>query len=618
MFFIKDSKMSRTIAKNSKHETREAFGMKQWVKTAIALGLTWLGMFFLEYVFVVEGVAVTNNILLIPLAVAYFIVIRKSLEEDTAYYKFAMPLGMFFSFALVLGTQLMQYQGIFFKSKRVWGACITYTFIMGIWIARAYQWLDTRNRKAPFALPGWCDKILRWRFFYVFCVGVILLAWLPVWLASYPGFFCIDVGSQYSAYVAGTVTKAHPVMHTYLLGSILSFSEKLTGSANPGIAVLTWIQMIFLANVFAYTLQYMRKIKMPDVVVLLGLLLYGFLPTIQVYAGCTTKDLIYTGFFTLLIVKIIQLLKEEDAYWQPFYRKAGFGVTLFFMLAFRNNALYIVLVFLMLGLVIVKKRKKLLYLVSGITVAVFLIYNGPFMKWAGIGEGEAREMLSIPLQQLGRVYIYNGQSWSDEERRLLFEVVPKETWDCYQPKTADAIKITFYSDVFEKNKEELAKIWLNQGLKNPGLYAEAFLLNTVDSWCPNSILDGHVGYFYTRDLVQSSYFIPQIDAPGVQEGKWPWLYGKIVDFGYRISFQRIPLYSMLFSVGAMFWFVLFTWVYTLYKKKYSFSIAYVLILLSFLTHLLGPMVLVRYHLILFFTFPLSIGMICQKDEIENG
>ena len=161
--------------------------MKQWLKTAIALGFTWLGMFFLEYLFAVgDPVAITNNIFLIPLAVAYFVVIRKSLEEDTAYYKFTMPLGLLFSCALILGTQLMQYQQIRFQSERLWCACITYTFIWGVWIARAYHWLDARSKKSSFVLPGWCEKVLQWRFFYVFCVVFILLAWLPVWLARRP------------------------------------------------------------------------------------------------------------------------------------------------------------------------------------------------------------------------------------------------------------------------------------------------------------------------------------------------------------------------------------------------------------------------------------------------
>lgn len=613
--------------------------MSKEMRYAAAVLLLIPELYFWKYLFTIEdGVTFTNSIIMLPLAAALWKLTVKSLESDVKYYKYVMPLGILCAFMLVWGIRISRILDLseeaaelqratngmetldvpgLFQSKGVWIACIVYGILWGMLLGKLFHWLDERKTKKE-TLPHCLESVMESKYFRWFCMAFMLLAWTPVWLASYPGFFCYDVGVQYQMFVNGTITRHHPAIHTWLLGVFLSVSQKLTGSANPGIAVLTWVQMIFLAFVFSEVLQYIKKVKAGGFTVLGGLLVYSFLPTIQIYVGCTTKDLLYTGFFMLLILRMIQWTQEPDEYWWSSWRKLELGVVMFLAMAFRNNALYVVAAFVVMALFLLKVRRRPFFIVAVVAIIAYLLYNGPVLDSFGVGPGSAKEMLSVPIQQLGRVYIQNTDSYSESDKELLFKTIPKEWWDCYQPKTSDAIKGATKSDFDEQfyaeHRGELFRLWLQTGLKNPALYAEAFLFLTVDSWCPDSVLDGHVGYFYSKDMVQSCYYTPQVDEPGVLESKIPWLFDKIVDIGYHISFQKIPVISMLFSVGAMFWLYLITLVYALYCRDRQVCLVLLLPGLSFATHLLGPMVLVRYHLILFFMIPLYLWILFGQDE----
>lgn len=592
--------------------------MKKTIKYAGILLFVFCVFYYDKYLFdVQENISFTNNIMLIPLAAVLFRTADISLKMDRKFYKYVAPLGIFYSYALIFGTQLSRTQEIDFRSGEMWAAGIVYALMWTVVLGRAFHLLNSYLPQEMDHQSMLC-KIASWKYFRWFCMVFMLLAWIPVWLASYPGFFCYDVGTQYTSIVNGVIDRHHPVIHTWLIGLFLSVSERLTRSANPGIALLTVCQLLFLAAVFSYALQYMKRCNARPGVLFGGLLIYSFLPTIQIYVSCTAKDLIYSGLLLLMILKMIQLWREDDVYWKTWKHRIDFGVVLFLAMAFRNNAIYIVCFFAMLALALLKRRRKLFFTMVGITVFLYLVYNGPFMDAMGIGGGSVQEMLSVPIQQLGRVYIKETDTYDEDDLELLFETIPKEWWDCYQPKCADAVKGGMDKDAFQKNKGKLLRLWIETGIKKPGIYLDAFFLLTVDSWCPNSVLDGYVGYLYPRETIQSSYFVAQVEIPGEKDSKIQELYNRIVDIGYRISFQKIPLISMLFSVGAMLWFYLFALVYAIYQKKRYFWAPLLLVGISYGTHLFGPMVLVRYHLILFFVVPLCIWILFDGKKPADG
>ena len=67
----------------------------------------------------------------------------------------------------------------------------------------------------------------------------------------------------------------------------------------------------------------------------------------------------------------------------------------------------------------------------------------------------------------------------------------------------------------------------------------------------------------------------------------------------------------------MFWIFLICIGYSIYKKRKEIVVVLSVIVLLWLTTLLGPMVLVRYALILFFGFPLILSFMLNGDRFGN-
>ena len=164
---------------------------------------------------------------------------------------------------------------------------------------------------------------------------------------------------------------------------------------------------------------------------------------------------------------------------------------------------------------------------------------------------------------------------------------------------------------------EFFKLWFGIGIKNLGIYIDSFLENTLGFWYPDTIINGYnrkVPEIYSEE---TSYFAVTCESPGTEDSKIPWLKNIYYKISRYTIMQKIPVVSMLFSVGAMSWAMFIALGYSIYKRRKEISMVLGIILLLWLTVLLGPMVLVRYALILFFGFPLILAFTLNGDRFRN-
>ena len=82
----------------------------------------------------------------------------------------------------------------------------------------------------------------------------IILAWIPCWLVSYPGFFVYDSGKEFVQiwYEDIPVWGRIPIIHSCILKLLCQAGLKLSGNFNAGIAMFSWIHMIIGAIAFSY------------------------------------------------------------------------------------------------------------------------------------------------------------------------------------------------------------------------------------------------------------------------------------------------------------------------------------------------------------------------------
>ena len=146
-------------------------------------------------------------------------------------------------------------------------------------------------------------------------------------------------------------------------------------------------------------------------------------------------------------------------------------------------------------------------------------------------------------------------------------------------------------------------------MKYPVTYIKSFLINTSDFWYPNAVVDG-----YKKLPGRSDYFDYQVDKPGTEIILLPNLHAYYDKISSDADTSQMPFMFLVLSPGWYFWMFLGVLSYIICYKKKQLILPLMIILLSWLTVLLGPMALVRYVLILFYAFPVLIAMFVQGSD----
>lgn len=462
-------------------------------------------------------------------------------------------------------------------------------------------WSAAILKKIKFVLPGWL------------CVLLLLLCWLPAWLSLFPGAFAYDAFDEWEQVKNGVITSHHPVLHVLFLGGSLESLHELTGNYNVGIAVCTFVQMFILANVLARTFSFMRDFNVPDIFLWTALFFYGLSPVMQLFAISATKDVLFTAALLLFLLNLFRFCCRKDQFFQCRKQMISFAGSAFFSMILRNNGFYIVLAVLVIMVAKCGKyRKKLLGIVVATGIA-YGLYVGPCYDILQVTPGGVQEMLSVPLQQIARVHRYDYDSLDKQDLDLLYQIVPKEALDSYKATVSDFVKKDFQEEAFRDLKKEFFSLWCRWGVKHPLTYINSFLLNTVDFWYPNAVVDGY------RDVYgRSSYFDYRVSEPGKEIVFLP----KLHQYYERISFdpqaQKMPFAFLVLSPGWYLTMTIVIFVYLWRCRKYVFLLPGMLFLFSLLTVLLGPIALVRYVLIFYYAFPVLLPLFLHHECFANS
>ena len=428
---------------------------------------------------------------------------------------------------------------------------------------------------------------------------IFVLLWTPAWLSVFPGVFSYDAYDEWMQIYTGNITAHHPVLHVLYLGGIVEGAYQLFGSYNLGIAICTVIQMVVLAAVFAYTIQFMRERGVSPFCRLFAIVFYGISPVIQLFAISGTKDIFFAAAFLVFMISIYRICLEQEYFFRNKKWVFMFILSAVFTMIMRNNGLYIVLLTLLIILYICRQHLKKYLLMCAAVLSIYLLYIGPFYGMLNVTAGGMEEMLSVPLQQIARVYKYEQDSFSEEEIEYLHALVPRKNWESYRATVSDFVKSGFREEVFAEDPLRFLQVWATTGLKHPLTYINSFLINTVDFWYPFAVVDG-----YQDVYGKSSYFDYRVSEPGTEVVLLPKLHEIYDAISHDKGTQSLPGMFFILSPGWYFLLFFMCFLYLWREKQYRKLIPLLPILINFGTVLLGPIALVRYVLILFFAFPM--------------
>ena len=436
-------------------------------------------------------------------------------------------------------------------------------------------------------------------FFIVF--AIFLICWFPYFLAMYPGMFAYDNEWQYFMYADNKITNHQPVIHTLLLGFIIRTVEDLTGSINKGVAAYTLFQMLLMGLGSAFIPYSIFKRKENKFLFTASIVFLAFYPVFVIFVFTGTKDTLFSMAIADFMIVNLDLFEKGDEFLKKRGNRILWILLAFIIYSFRNNAVYAMLPVLPFAVVfIVKKCKKyrskalamLLF-----TAALFVFYSGPFTELVAKEKVSKAEMMSVPCQQLVRVYTYRNDELNENEKEIFEEFFDNDVWHGnYVPEIADSSKARLRMDVYDAKAADYWKLWFDWLKKYPGEYVDSFLENTYGLYYmwPHYVL-----YSYG----QEGFTVMHQMDPAVPNSKLPKLYSLLENFQDGDIVLNNSFVSWIFAPATFLYLGIAACVYVLRNKKFWLLIPIAFLALLWCTFLLGPVALVRYVLFLYILLP---------------
>ncbi len=437
----------------------------------------------------------------------------------------------------------------------------------------------------------------------------------PAAFAAIFGGFCIPFATYYPAIMAYDVipqldqirvsglTTHHPLIHTLMLKGCLAVGELLSflpNSDRAGLALYSLLQMAVVAACFAYVYCFLCRHGVSKWLCYAFVLCAAFFPTHGMLAVSITKDTIYaalTMMFTVFAYELAAGKKVPGTGW--FVRYAALTVLL---LLFRNNSVYAWILYVLAASFSSLRRKPYFRTVCVSHGAAFLLYlavNALMVQAvSATSDTYAREMLSVPAQQIARVVQYHEAELKQEDREAL-AAVWGENLPEYVPVIADRSKKDIAGD--GETLRIFAKEWVSLGLRYPGEYLQAFLLKNKGMWDVADVSYLNDVYTYAKGYLQITYPSDQQPymealAPGyVRHQKLQLLQSLYRYFAAGDELWRYcPPVALVMQPAFYCYLLLFYCLCCIGLKKTGLLLPAVYLLALAGTVLLGPCVLTRY------------------------
>ncbi len=333
----------------------------------------------------------------------------------------------------------------------------------------------------PLVMKHVCDISMRHDGKPVGIRGPFLLClciWFPFLLLFYPAPGMTDTVDMYTHSLE--LSSQFPWAYALLVGTAEQIGKFLFGTREPMIFLISFSQMMLFAGVLAYTAHTVSVCTGNRKIGIFLSLYFAFLPMIGNYAIAAERDTGFSACLLLWSLFLSAVIHDGRMADRRFWIFAALFIGPGF---FRSNGLIISVCLSVITYFLIRERKRLFV---GVAAICFLLSFVPGQVILHMYHTEPlfQEAAAIPLQQTARVIVAGGVA-TEEEKEFLFSLLPEEEWkNLYNPFTVDAIKWNrdFNHDLLTQKKWEFMKDWLDMGIQNPRIYAEAWLCETYDCW----------------------------------------------------------------------------------------------------------------------------------------
>jgi hypothetical protein len=570
--------------------------------------LSWLSLFAMNrYWFYIE-IGYRNSIVNIFLfgLILWFSCRYAAKEYDLAVKKGAFIFSLVSTLALVLGNSLYR-TGSLAPALGSFGALlrsalVVLGFVWLFYIALLPFLEFLRAWEINVGIPSHRKRDL----FVVW--GILFLAWLPVWLAYFPGNFAYDAIFQYSYYTGlMDFTSHHPPIHTMFLGLCFDLGYFFGGNTGGAVAYCL-IQMLLLSFILAYSLWRLTRQGLNPKIRIAIILFYAFYPVISVVSFTTMKETLFSGVFVLFTVLLVEIYHEEAAFFKRPLKLFALVVVTLLLCLLRNNALYALFVSFIPIAIICRNFWRQILLTLGGALLVYCLISSYGYKLLGINPNPQAEMMSVPSQQMAAVSIKHGDSLSEEEKQAIAALLPIDLESAYNPRYSDTVKNYFNKEVFDDNVYYYARIWLGLFWKYPLVFLDAALDINLAFWYPDAAYNhnDYIDYWSSLNWINGTAI--------TRHSLIPPLFAVYRALAGEGALRNIPVLGFVFNIGAVIWFLFFGLVLCFVKGRPRLTLIFWVPIAYWLTHLAGPVAMLRYMVPLIMCAPICLGVVLQEKQ----
>lgn len=518
--------------------------------------------------------------------------IRQRILGDRRLLGCASALGVIYALFTVLGRELKAYSELQSSFWALAGQFVLFAALYTLAAALVFSLFKAQNGRAA-KKETLFDRITG-NGFVVFVL--LLVCWIPVWLAFWPGHFSADSLTQFDTYYNETPYAHHPLLHTALLGACMTTGINLhpEGYATWGLAIYCGVQMVLLAACIAYGCWWLRRRGAPVWARLTVTLLFAIGPFYAPWAFCAQKDVLFAALVLVFCLQVVDLWRFGV---KP-VRVILFVIIAVLMMLLRNNGVYALALAIPFGIWWAQKGKRVKTAVLLILcAAMYLAVNEGAIYLMEAEKGSRVEMLSVPLQQMARTLREDPDAIELDEDGVL-ETLYGDTQpaEIYHSQISDPVKWAVDYDALDESIPALLALWAKMLPSHLDTYAEAFLIQNLPYFMPYS----DMLYNFDMTVHQSEWF------PIEQHSYLPRLREVYLQYDQTLSFMGIPGTRLLSDTAFFVWLCLAGFLYAIYSRQYGCMTAFAFLIGIWITCLLGPVALMRYMLGLFYAVPVLL------------
>ena len=436
--------------------------------------------------------------------------------------------------------------------------------------------------------------------------GILAMYYGMVYISYYPGTWCYDIIQQHQMILGlEPLTKHHPPLHTFIWG-FCYYIEILTKGRIMAVVLYSVMQILAVSLVLGRVVYSVYKITKNDICLLLSFAFFLLNPTFVLFSFSPTKDPWCMMFFLLAMAYLCEWingdLNQKEVSKRDIHQMVKVSVCLLLSSLFRNNMIYALLAAGLVFLIVFRNQWKRILLVGGAVVTVFLLINNGLYGVMGIPNVDRKEMLSAPIQQIGRTYQDYGEIFTEEEINDIDRYLGMDRMPYYNAHISDPLKHYFKTEEYKKDKNGFYSLWFSLGKKHPDSYITAYLSQYSPYWYIRSkSYDVYTGSPYVEDYISTDN-----DYAFERKGFLPQIYA----FYHKIANESE---SVLLSRGWPFWISFTVLFYAIVRKKKKDIIIPFICVCYMLTLFLGPLCIIRYALPVLGAAPLMVLSVAEKN-----